>query len=147
MAIRKILVAHDFSEAATRALRFAAGLARTSEATLAIVYVRADIYDGRGDPSLSLPGTLPGHAERYMHFLETELQRVADQVLAEPRPPFTCHVLRGDPVKHIAELAQQLGADLICVGATGKGAVQRVMLGSVSQLLLRTATIPVLLVP
>lgn len=147
MTVHKILVAHDFSEAATRALRFAAGLARTTDATLAVVYVRADIYDGRGDPSLSLPNALPGQSERYLRFLETELQRIVDEVIEDPRPPVTCHVLRGDPVKHIAELAQELGADLVCVGATGKGAVQRVMLGSVSQLLLRTATIPVLLVP
>ena len=59
----------------------------------------------------------------------------------------SCYALRGDPVKRIEELAKELGADVVCVGATGKGAVARVMLGSISQALLRTSAIPVLVVP
>jgi len=147
MTIRKILVAHDFSEAADRALRFAATLAKDVGATVEIGQVYPDIYDGRGDASLTLPAVLPGQSDRYLRFLDDELKRVARTVLGEDGASIPCHVTRGDPVKRLEELARELGADVVCVGATGKGAVQRVMLGSVSQLVLRSSPVPVLVVP
>ena len=147
MTIRKILVGHDFSDGASRALRFAAQLARDCNASLAIAYVRPELYDGRGDPLLSLPNALPGQPERYLHFLEDELRRIAMQVLGTNDVAVTCHVRRGDPVKHLAELASEIEADLICVTATDKGPVECVVLGSVSQLLFRASAIPIILVP
>jgi nucleotide-binding universal stress UspA family protein len=147
MTVRKILVGHDFSDDANRALRYAAQLARVTGASLAIAYVRPEIYDGRGDPSLALPTAQPELADRYFHFLEEELRRIARQVLEADEPAVSCHVLRGDPVKRMAELADELGADLICVATTDKGPIQRVFLGSVSQLLLRASAVPVLLIP
>jgi nucleotide-binding universal stress UspA family protein len=56
------------------------------------------------------------------------------------------HVVRGNPVRRIEALAEQLGASCICIGSTGKGAVQRLLLGSVSQSIVRTSRIPVLTV-
>jgi nucleotide-binding universal stress UspA family protein len=56
------------------------------------------------------------------------------------------HVVRGDAVKRILAVAAEISADLICVGATGKGAAQRLLLGSVSEYLLRTSSVPVLVV-
>ena len=50
-------------------------------------------------------------------------------------------------MKRLEALAHQIAADVICLGATGKGAVQRALLGSVSQLVLRSSKVPVLLVP
>jgi nucleotide-binding universal stress UspA family protein len=35
---------------------------------------------------------------------------------------------------------------MLCVGSTGKGAVQRVLLGSISQSILRGSLVPVLIV-
>lgn len=145
MTIRKILVAHDFSDSANRALSFASQIASQSGAKLELVYVHPDIYDGRGDPSLTLPSALPGQAERYLRFLEEELIRVAKGAGAPE--DVRCHVLRGDPIKRLEGLAEEVGADAICVGATGKGAVERVLLGSVSQLVLRSSSVPVLIVP
>jgi nucleotide-binding universal stress UspA family protein len=147
MTIAKILVAHDFSDTATRALRYAARLARDIGATLEIGLVYPDIYDGRYDASLVLPDSPPGQGERYLRFLEEELKRIAITTLAAEGANIRCHVRRGDPVKQLEELAREIGADVICVGATGKGAVQRVVLGSVSQLVLRSSQVPVLVVP
>lgn len=147
MTLSKILVAHDFSDPADRALRFAAELGRQVGAKLLAVYVHPDAYDGRGDPSLTLPEALPGQGERYLRFLEEELRQSAAKVVGSQGGEIECHVLRGDPVKRIESAAEELGADVLCVGATGKGAVQRVLLGSVSQLLLRSSPVPVLVVP
>ena len=147
MTLRKILTAHDFSDAASRALGFAAALARQTGAELEVAYVHPELYDGRYDLSLSLPPELPNAGERYLHFLQRELEALASKITESPRGAIPCHVVRGDPVKRLEALAQEVGADVLCMGATGKGAVQRVLLGSVSQLVLRSSPIPVLLVP
>jgi len=146
MNISKILATYDFSETSNRALAFAATLAQQTGAQLDLVYVLADLYDGRADPSL-LPATYPGEMERYLRFLQEELHRMVKVVIPEFAGKVTCHALRGDPVKHIETLAAELSASVVAVGATGKGAVARIMLGSVAQNLLRSSTIPVLVVP
>lgn len=147
MTRTKILVAHDFSDAANRALRFAAELAAASASKLVVCYVHPDIYDGSAELSLTLPAALPGQGERYLRFLEEELRAVAKSVLGEVAGEVETHVLRGEPVKQLENFARETGAEMICVGATGKGGVQRVLLGSVSQQLLRTAPSSVLIVP
>lgn len=117
MAIGKILVAHDFSSPANRALRFAATMAHDIGARLEVALVHPDPYDGRGELDLALPAALPGQGERYLRFLEEELRRVVVEVLGATHPVVPCHVLRGDPVKRLDELARELGADVICIGA------------------------------
>ncbi|MDD3976822.1 universal stress protein [Methanomicrobium antiquum] len=45
---------------------------------------------------------------------------------------YTFHVKRGDPRHAIMDLAEEIGADLIVLGSTGKGLATRVIMGSVS---------------
>ena len=147
MTIRKILVAHDFSEAATRAVKFAHGLTQSINAALEIVHVYIDIYEDPGDRTLTLPHALPGQSDRYLRFLEDELSKLTGHALGDKGLAIPCHVVRGDPLKRINDVVRDSKSDLLCIGATGKGAVQRAVFGSVSQLLLRRATVPVLVVP
>ncbi len=146
MPIAKILVAHDFSEPADRALLFAADLAEQVGASLEVVHVHPDVYDGHGDPSLGLPWPAHHQEERYMRFLDQELQRAVQAVLGDKAEVIRRHIVRGDPVKRLQALSREVGADVIALGSTGKGAVERVLLGSVSQLLVRTSAVPVLTV-
>jgi nucleotide-binding universal stress UspA family protein len=145
MPIRNILAAFDFSEPATRAVLWAADLARTQKAELHVVHVHPDLYDGRGQAELGLPWPSEGQEERYMRFLDQEVRR-AVQGAVGPEAALSVHVVRGDPVKRTIGIAQEVHADLICTGATGKGAAQRMLLGSVSERLLRSAHLPVLIV-
>lgn len=57
------------------------------------------------------------------------------------------HVLDGDPVAELLELAAQLPADLIAVGSHGRGFLGRLLLGSVCSGLLRRAPCAVLIAP
>jgi len=146
MATKTMLVAHDFSEPANRALLLAADLARAVGATVHVVHVHPDVYDGHSDPALGLPWPTPGQEDRYLRFLEAEVERSVVAALGDEGEHVKRHIVRGDPVKRLAAMAQEIGADLICIGSTGKGAVERVLLGSVSQQLLRTSPVPVLTV-
>jgi nucleotide-binding universal stress UspA family protein len=146
MAAKKILVAHDFSDPANRALAFAADLADKLGASLEVVHVHPDVYDGQSDPSLGLPWPMPDQVERYMRFLETEIERAVRGVLGDAAGKVKHYVVRGDPAKRVLSTAADIGADMLCIGSTGKGAVERALLGSVSQRVVRTSEIPVLTV-
>ena len=53
----------------------------------------------------------------------------------------------GDPAEHLAEIADEEGAELIVVGSRGRGAFKAAFLGSVSSSLVGIARCPVLIVP
>ena len=55
-------------------------------------------------------------------------------------------VWEGEPGPAIVEAAEAEGADLIVVGTHGRNRVERVVLGSVSDHVVRTAPCPVLIV-
>ena len=148
MASRIIVVAHDLSAPADRALAFALGLAHQMGARVDVVHVHPDLYDGRSTPAVGLPWPSEGQEERYLRFLDGELAAHIEQAGgATALESARRHVVRGLAAKRIGELATELCADFVCVGATGKGAVDRVLLGSVSQQLVRTCPVPVLVVP
>lgn len=144
MLPKKILVAHDFSDPANRALAFAADLADQIGAQVEVMHVHPDVYDGHSDPALGLPWPAPEQVDRYLRFLDTELDRIVRGVLGDHA--VKRHVVRGEPAKRIASMAQELGVDVVCLGSTGKGAVERMLLGSVSQRVLRASQTPVLTV-
>jgi nucleotide-binding universal stress UspA family protein len=56
------------------------------------------------------------------------------------------HFRVGRPDREIVDLAEEIGAGLIVMGSRGLGAMRRVLLGSVSESVLRHAPCPVLVV-
>jgi hypothetical protein len=56
-------------------------------------------------------------------------------------------ILSGDPAKELLTYAERTGADLIAAGSHGHGFVTRLVVGSVTTKLLRTAACPVLVIP
>lgn len=146
MTINTILAAFDFSEPSSRALDRAHQLCQATGATLHLVHVHPELYDGRGNPELGLPWPSQGQEERYLRFLEQEITAQLEKRFGAAAAAVKVHVAHGDPVKRVLERANELGADIVCVGSTGKGAVQRVLLGSISQSILRGSPMPVLVV-
>jgi nucleotide-binding universal stress UspA family protein len=75
------------------------------------------------------------HAARLLEGLDMPLSRV---------PSVTREARYGDATNTLALLAGEVGADLIVVGSHGRGALGRMVLGSVAQALIRVAPSPVL---
>jgi nucleotide-binding universal stress UspA family protein len=74
---------------------------------------------------------------------------VATAALERTRPalgarPVETHVERGDPGPVLCQRAEALGADVIAVGSRGRGAIRRMLLGSVSAHVVNNAPCPVL---
>jgi nucleotide-binding universal stress UspA family protein len=72
-----------------------------------------------------------------------------DETLSEAAPDSFARpmVQTGEPQVVIPAIAQEVGASLIVTGARGRGEIRGVVLGSVSQALLRASPAPVVVVP
>jgi len=138
---RRILCPTDFSELATFALRYAAELARCSNASLLVMHA---------DPFLPPPYLTVGQIEEWLQTLE-RAKAATRQYLAEyvrsvigAQPDVDSLLVEAPPARAILETAQKYDADLIVMGTHGRGGLSRVMLGSVTERVLRESDRPVL---
>jgi nucleotide-binding universal stress UspA family protein len=119
---RKILVGYDDSDAARRALDRAADLAGYGS-TLTVVTVARN-------GTASSTNMLDSAREHLLgrHVSATYLQPV------------------GEPAVTLVEAAEEIGADLMVVGRRSRGTLRRLVLGSVSDAVVRGAPCDVLVV-
>ena len=136
---KTILWATDGSETAARALPYALGLAEAEHAKLVIAHAR-ETFAGRG-------GGYPVLAD------ESELREQIGSQVEELRnggldATFVVRTCNAGHAAHtIAEIAGEVGADLIVVGTHGYGRVTGLLIGSVTQALLHADVCPVLAIP
>jgi nucleotide-binding universal stress UspA family protein len=141
---RNIVVALDFSKTSEEALHVAREVAVDHHARLHLLHVIADV---RQTPAaVETPGISFDDTQRqWVREAEARLAALAGTGVdgADTR-----QALVGTPIAGtIAEYAAANNADLIVVGTHGYGPVKRLLLGSVSDQLLRCAPCPVLTVP
>jgi nucleotide-binding universal stress UspA family protein len=135
----KILHANDGSEPAFRALTLALRIAQQNTAALHIVCVEEVPY-------------MPEYIEEVREETRTAGRRFHSVLqkargLAEPyRIELNNHVLVGHPVRTIVDLANELRADLLVIGATGHSQLYERMIGSRADRLVHLAPCPVLVV-
>ncbi len=138
---RTIVAATDFSEASADAWADARLLAGRSGAHLSLVHVvEWPFGESSGpDPVTALRESIEAEARAQLRALAagpTEDPAVVDTV-----------VLRGKPSREIAAFAREHHADLIVMGASGRGALDLALLGSTTHKVLHRAPCPVLTVP
>jgi nucleotide-binding universal stress UspA family protein len=136
---KTIIWATDGLETADRALPYAQGLAEGRDKTLVAVHVR-ELLVSRG-------GGYPLHAD------EDELVAKIEAQVEEVRKTGVAVTLKfATATTHgaahfVAEIAKEVGADVIVVGTRGHGPISGALLGSVAQHLLHDANCPVLAIP
>ncbi|HUG29640.1 MAG TPA: universal stress protein [Candidatus Limnocylindria bacterium] len=137
-SVRRILLATDLSPASEGATREALDLARDLRAQLLIVSVI--------DPTArSIPG---GRVERIDQQRAARLAS-AQAVVARGRDEGVAAsflVWEGEPGPSIVDAAASEQVDMIVVGSHGRGAMGRLLIGSVSDYVVRHASCPVLVV-
>jgi nucleotide-binding universal stress UspA family protein len=136
---KTILWATDGSDTAARALPFALGLVESAGATLVVAHAR-EIFVGRGGgyPVLADENDLRERIER----------QVKDLSAGGVDATFVVRTCGGNRAAQvIGEIAQDVDADLIVVGTHGHGRVAGMLLGGVTQGLLRAGVCPVLAIP
>jgi nucleotide-binding universal stress UspA family protein len=138
---RHIGVAYDGSGEGDAALHAAYAIAARDHAAVTLYWT---IPDSRvafaGMPAPELDAVAQNARRRAQDALDAAADAAPDAVNPETV------LLRGDPGRAIAEAASGV-VDLLVTGSRGRGALQRVFIGSVSEQLLLTATQPVVVVP
>ncbi|MFW5920288.1 MAG: universal stress protein [Polyangiales bacterium] len=145
-APKHILVAYDFSRVAWRALELAAALRKRLDARVDIVYVLPDTFAGVEHFPPEATWAAPEQRESWIGQKRSELEEAIRNVFGEAADSVKVHVLRGPPSRTILGLVDELGADMVLVGSTGKTGIERALLGSVASSLLRRSHVPVLTV-
>ena len=136
---RRLLLATDLGEASASATERAFELASSLGASLLVVSVI--------DPgSLLLPG---GRFRARVDQERERLEMVAQALVARGRREgidVSFLVWTGDPGDQIVAAAEAESIDMIVVGSHGRGTMGRLLLGSVSEHVVRNAGCPVLVV-
>jgi nucleotide-binding universal stress UspA family protein len=84
--------------------------------------------------------------EEAMHQAQGFLDKQVEKVKSEGVEVAESHLVRGRPDREIAHLGEELGVGLIVMGSRGLGGVRRVLMGSVSDSVVRHAHCPVMIV-
>lgn len=146
--LERVVVGIDGSDESVNAARFAADLPPGARRAVQLVGVVEPIHFPSCAPAVIHP-QLRAAIDALKEERRTVLGKAMDQVI----PLFEAHgaavsrvLPEGHPAPTIARMASDTGADLIVVGARGLGGVKRLLLGSVSETVLRAARCPVLIV-
>jgi nucleotide-binding universal stress UspA family protein len=139
---RQILIATDGSETANEAADFGIEMVGCSGAKVYAVYV-IDTTPYRSVPLDKIwSKEVLDEFEQAGHEATSYVERIGKAAGVEVES----RVLKGHPAEKIVSFAEDNNIDMIIMGSLGKGGYERVVLGSVSEKVLRHAKIPVLIV-
>jgi nucleotide-binding universal stress UspA family protein len=139
MAAKHILACVDFSGQATRALAEVGEYARANGSKVTLIHI--------SDPQGFIPPQAvlepASKTDRAAH--ESALAALRDKYLADVAVEVA---VREDhaPAKAICDYADEHGVDLIMVGSHGRGGVERWLIGSVAERVVRHANVNVYVV-
>lgn len=142
VAIKRILVPQDGSQAAEAVLEPALALATLIGAGITLLHVMAPLGD-IGPANIPLGGHLEP-AGMTVHEATRQLQKIADRTNLPDTQ--TLLVTHPHPAQGILTAAADVGAGLVALATRGHGGVKRLILGSVADKVIRTADVPVLVV-
>lgn len=136
---KNLVVAVDGSPSADRALDLALQLAKAEGCALDICSVAH---------TSALYGS-PQSVERAYAEIHEEARRVVDAAVLRANKDGIAaqgRVFEGEPVYQIVTYARKINADAIVIGTHGRSGVNRLLMGSVAEGVLRSAPMPVLTV-
>ena len=143
-----VLVAMDGSEDSFEAVRFLQSLALPRQTKVRLL----SVVERLRYPTTA-PQALRGHLVRMLAELEAERRGELEKVLERAAAHLDDKITRvtrssptGNPADEIVATADDHDTDLVVVGARGLGGMARLLLGSVSERVLRHARCPVLIV-
>ena len=146
MPFQHVLVPIDYSETSQRALELALSLDDRTEVTAVHAWDRpAFVHEvmritHQDGSNRSLSELIHDNAER-------EMTEFLSRVKTPPGKTFKHQLLSGNPIAAILAEAGKSKYDLLVVGTHGRTGVTKLLLGSVTEKLIRLSPIPVLTVP
>ena len=143
IAPKLILVPTDFSAPSAQALRYGAALAERFSAHLLVIY--ADLFALPVDLTISAAGAFNVSREELVEAARGQLRAFAAANISRT-VPYDLRVLVGTPIDAIVAQVAETGADLIVMGTHGRTGLRRLLVGSVTEAVMRLAPVPVIVV-
>jgi nucleotide-binding universal stress UspA family protein len=140
----KLLVAVDFSDPTEKIFRVARRLATSLDASVWIVHAAEPEPDFVGYDAG--PEVVRGQVAKELREEHRRLQEYAEQ-MREAGVEAKAILVQGPTVEALLEMVDKQDTDLIIVGSHGRGMVAEMLVGSVSQGLIRAGRCPVTVVP
>ncbi len=141
---RRVVTALDLGEPNDEVLETAICLVRRYDAELHLVHVWSPWVAVGIDAAMVPVATEIAEMARA---LEEQLARAAGRARAEQVQRIETALLPGTPWEQIVIYAEQHEADLIVSGTHGRTGLERLLVGSVAERVVRESTVPVLVVP
>lgn len=138
--IQRIMVPHDFSDTADYAFGYALDLARKLGARVTVVHVCDVVPYAYPDAYFAGYEDFASEVERAAN---EALTKVATAARSENHQIETV-LRRGSAWQEINSIATEIKADLIVMGTHGRKGFGRLLLGSVAEKVVRTASCPLL---
>jgi len=139
----RILVPTDGSPGMGRVVSHAAELAGVHDATLEFVYV----VNSASVANLPMESSWEGVAEMLRDEGEDALTTAVQGADAERSDlDLERTMLEGSPASEVVRYASREAIDLVCMGTHGRGGINRLLLGSVAERVVRASEVPVLTV-
>lgn len=145
MTCTRILVATDLSLDSDGALAYALALARTIPASVHVVHVVDNPLAAGVWSSEVYTGEIAGLQVNLVRDAEKQLRRGL-RAIDQRGVKVTSEVKTGRPGPTILQCARDGGYELVVVGSHGRNAVERFLMGSVAEHIVRHAPCPVLVV-
>jgi nucleotide-binding universal stress UspA family protein len=140
IAFKNILVPVDFSESSDRAVNVALELAKQYNSALTVVHV-FDVPSAYAGMDLSPMDLLAPMLEAARKQLDATLAEVRSKI-----PSATVVMARGAPWREILNAVDEKHPDLVVMGTHGRRGIERAVLGSVTEKVVRLCPVPVLTV-
>ncbi|NVM20199.1 MAG: universal stress protein [Desulfobacterales bacterium] len=142
-AIRRILFPVDFSECSESIFPYVAQIARKLDSKLHLLFVARDIsYLATINVESDL---LTNTVARVARAGEDKMQAFCDKYLSD-FANYEQKVVVGDPRQEIVRFAEEQDVDLIVMGTHGRTGLERTLMGSVAEHVIKNAAVPVLTV-
>lgn len=136
--VSPVVVGYDFSHSGRAALHRAVTLA--GRAPFHVLHIVCVVDPKDAIPSIpSYNGVDYMYAARVQEALAAEVQQELDQADVRGSVHFFVHARIGKAAEEILNLAREVGADLIIVGSKGMSGLERLILGSTSEQVVRDA--------
>jgi nucleotide-binding universal stress UspA family protein len=142
LALKRVLVPVDFTETSERALGYALELARRFEAAVTVMHAYPIPVYGFPDAAYITSAELAAQ-------ISSAAQKRLDEIIEAHKTAgveMTAVLRDGVAWEEINTVAAEQKADLIVIGTHGRRGLARALLGSVAENVIRTSTLPVLVI-
>jgi len=144
-AIRKIMVAVDFSEISKHLVRYTLALARALDAEVHLVHVinQRDIEAIRKVAEVTSAISLPEQIEARREDLLVALMAILSKLEVDPET-IGRHVVTGTPYEALTRAIKEMDIDLVIMGTRGRGKFSGMLFGSTAVRMLHKCPVPLL---